>query len=35
LNDFPPTDQELAVHRKLSQELSGYKEVMTPLVVAR
>jgi len=35
LNDFPPTDQELAVHRKLSQELSGYKEVMTPLVVVR
>jgi photosystem II stability/assembly factor-like uncharacterized protein len=35
LNDFPPTDQELAVHKKLTQELSGYQEVMKPLLVAR
>jgi hypothetical protein len=35
LNDFVPTDQEIAVHKKLSQELSGYKEVMTPLLVVR
>jgi hypothetical protein len=35
LNDFAPTDQELAVHKKLTQELSGYQEVMKPLLVVR
>jgi photosystem II stability/assembly factor-like uncharacterized protein len=34
LNDFPPTDQALAVHKKLSQELSGYREQIRPLLVA-
>ena len=35
LNDFPPTDQEIAVHKQLSQELSGVREQMRPLLVAR
>ena len=34
LNDFAPTDQELAVHKKLSQELSGVREQMRPLLTA-
>ena len=29
LDDFAPTDQALAVHQKLSQELSGYREQLT------
>jgi len=34
LNDFAPTDQALAVHKKLSQELSGYREQLKPILAA-
>jgi hypothetical protein len=33
LNDFPPTDQEFVVHKKLSQELSEIREQLRPLLV--
>ncbi|HWF85954.1 MAG TPA: hypothetical protein VG222_13940, partial [Vicinamibacterales bacterium] len=32
LNDFAPTDQEIVVHKKLSQELSGVREQIRPLL---
>jgi hypothetical protein len=32
LNDFAPTDQELVVHKLLSQELSGIREQIRPLL---
>ena len=34
LNDFAPTDQALAVHQKLSQELSDYREQLRPMLAA-
>ena len=34
LNDFPPTDQALAVHKKLSLELAGYREQLRPILAA-
>jgi hypothetical protein len=32
LNDFAPTDQALAVHQKLTQELSVYREQLKPVL---
>jgi len=32
LNDFAPTDQAIAVHKMLSQELSGVREQIRPLL---
>jgi photosystem II stability/assembly factor-like uncharacterized protein len=35
VNDFPPTDQELEVHKLLTQQLSGIREQIRPLLAAR
>jgi hypothetical protein len=32
LNDFPPTDQAVAVHQKLSQELAAYRQQLRPIL---